>query len=156
MPRSNNIWDRVRKPDPEDSKSCWIWVGASHSMGYGSFGRKLAHRVVYEAVKGPIPPGLDLDHICHIKKCVNPDHLRPVTHKQNHENHDGARVDSKSGIRGVYWVEHAKSWRVQVRHHQKQHHIGYYKSLEEADQAAKDARNRLFTHNNRDREDFSE
>jgi hypothetical protein len=58
-------------------------------MGYGHRYMKwlgkvlLAHRVSYELVKGPIPEGLHLDHLCRTPLCVNPDHLEPVTHREN-------------------------------------------------------------------------
>ena len=75
------FWDRVDK-----SKECWIWL-ATPSRKYGQFytgeGRVCAHRYAYELLKGPIPPGLTLDHLCRNKKCVNPDHLEPVTGREN-------------------------------------------------------------------------
>ncbi len=70
---------------------CWRWRGASDPKGYGRVGRmingkavtKLAHRVVYEAWVGAIPEGLQLDHLCRNHACVNPDHLEPVTQREN-------------------------------------------------------------------------
>jgi HNH endonuclease len=67
--------------------SCWIWQGGTQSQGYGrmSVDGKLvpAHRHYYEATKGPVPIGLQLDHLCHEPSCVNPDHLEPVTSTEN-------------------------------------------------------------------------
>jgi len=66
---------------------CWIWTGARDEDGYGrvwangTTGR--AHRVIFEALKGAIPEGLVLDHLCHTPSCVNPDHLEPVTIREN-------------------------------------------------------------------------
>lgn len=66
---------------------CWEWVGGLNSNGYGKM--KLgkasagAHRVVYEMHRGPIPEGLHLDHLCRKPDCVNPDHLEPVTNREN-------------------------------------------------------------------------
>jgi hypothetical protein len=51
--------------------------------GYGTYKRRYAHRVVYEAAKGPIPEGLHLDHLCRTPPCVNPDHLEAVTPYEN-------------------------------------------------------------------------
>jgi hypothetical protein len=61
------IWPRL----VPGSGDCWIYTG-SVSDGYGGYGGKLAHRLVYEELVGEIPPGLDLDHLCLVKLCVNP------------------------------------------------------------------------------------
>lgn len=64
---------------PGEPDECWIWRGeVSVYWGYGLFGRKRAHRVIYEKLVGPIPHGLVLDHLCRVKLCVNPAHLEPV------------------------------------------------------------------------------
>jgi len=67
--------------------NCWEWIGAKQSGGYGSFGiyceMKLAHRLSYEHWIGKIPEGLQIDHLCRVRHCVNPDHLEPVTNKEN-------------------------------------------------------------------------
>lgn len=66
---------------------CWVWQGAkTHTkiLIYGAFKRNiLAHRYSYEFYKGPIPEGLELDHLCRNTLCVNPEHLEAVTHKEN-------------------------------------------------------------------------
>lgn len=66
---------------------CWEWTGAKTRGGYGHLkvkGKNLrAHRVVYEWLVGPIPPGTELDHLCYNVGCVRPDHLQPVTHREN-------------------------------------------------------------------------
>lgn len=66
---------------------CWEWRGSVSSSGYGVIGsrsrRKYAHRLLWEAYRGPIPPGLELDHLCRNPLCVNPAHLEPVTHHEN-------------------------------------------------------------------------
>lgn len=66
---------------------CWDWVGTVNPNGYGLFwnGQRVvpAHRWTYERTKGPIPKGLQLDHLCRNRKCVNPDHLEAVSHKEN-------------------------------------------------------------------------
>lgn len=67
---------------------CWKWGAVVHTRtGYGRFwldGRQaLAHRVAYELFVGPIPAGLQIDHLCMVRDCVNPDHLEPVTARTN-------------------------------------------------------------------------
>lgn len=67
--------------------SCWRWCGAVTGSGYGhlSIDGELvkAHRFVWEITHGPIPPGLEIDHLCRVRNCVNPDHMELVTHKEN-------------------------------------------------------------------------
>lgn len=64
---------------------CWEWTGVRTSDGYGQiYGRmQMAHRVMYELLVGPIPEGLELDHLCRNPWCVRPDHLEPVTTREN-------------------------------------------------------------------------
>lgn len=66
---------------------CWIWQGSRnrYDYGYTRIGTEtpLAHRFVYVEYKGAIPGDLDLDHLCRVHACVNPDHLEPVTVKEN-------------------------------------------------------------------------
>lgn len=72
---------------PEPNTGCWLWNGEITLWGYGHLsyaGRKLrAHRVSYELFKGPIPVGLEIDHLCRVRCCVNPDHLEAVTRSAN-------------------------------------------------------------------------
>jgi len=66
---------------------CWEWTAGRNPDGYGHFRvgntQRKAHRVVYELMIGPIPDGLDLDHLCRNRACVRPDHLEPVTRGEN-------------------------------------------------------------------------
>jgi hypothetical protein len=62
---------------------CWTWTGCVNSKGYGCVGldgkTQLTHRVAYTLCRGPIPEGLQIDHLCRNVRCCNPCHLEPVT-----------------------------------------------------------------------------
>lgn len=71
----------------DPSTGCWLWTGAQSGPGYGSVvheGRNTTpHRAVYRILRGEIPEGLELDHLCRNRLCCNPEHLEAVTHKEN-------------------------------------------------------------------------
>lgn len=71
------FWEQVEK-----SSGCWVYTGYLND-GYGYHGGKLAHRLSYEELVGPIPEGLEIDHLCRNPPCVNPAHLEPVTRAEN-------------------------------------------------------------------------
>lgn len=77
----DRFWSKVRQTD-----SCWLWTGAT-SDGYGRFAHEgrtdVAHRLAWRALVGPIPDGLHIDHLCRVRRCVNPEHLEPVTCREN-------------------------------------------------------------------------
>src|SRR5688572_6777121 len=84
-PAAERFWAKVQRGDQE---SCWPWLGAKNPDGYGQFvwrGRKstLVHRIAYEELRGPIPEGLTLDHLCRNRGCANPWHCETVTHREN-------------------------------------------------------------------------
>lgn len=69
---------------PEPNSGCWLWLGMVNHDGYAMLtGRKRAHRVMYEREVGPIPKGLQLDHLCFVRSCVNPAHLKLATSEEN-------------------------------------------------------------------------
>lgn len=90
-PPSERFWSKVDKNGPLwNGVPCWLWTAATNGDGYGKFGgggtareQMGAHRWSYEALIGPILPGLELDHLCHNRLCVNPSHLEPVTTQEN-------------------------------------------------------------------------
>lgn len=87
-PVLDRLFEKVDKTD-----ACWIWTGATYRRGYGKMfiGSKAdgtakivaAHRIAYEHLRGPIPGGMTLDHLCRNVACVNPDHLEPVSMREN-------------------------------------------------------------------------
>jgi hypothetical protein len=62
---------------------CWLWLGKCDLDGYPHLDNRKAATVFYEAKNGPVPDGLELDHLCRIRCCVNPIHLEAVTHLEN-------------------------------------------------------------------------
>lgn len=88
MPKYRPAIERFQeKIFPEPNTGCWYWFAALDSKGYGQFwdGKKrvYAHRFSYIYLKGEIPSGLVLDHLCRVPCCVNPDHLDAVTQAVN-------------------------------------------------------------------------
>ncbi len=148
----NHLPDRIASKIDKSDSGCWLWTAGQNGAGYGQVHyegpAKRAHRVVYTLLVGPIPEGAQLDHICFNRACVNPDHLRPVTHKQNHEHLQGAYSNSKSGIRGVHWNKGRRKWQVEVVNAGRKHYGGRFHDLHEAELVARALRNELFTHNN--------
>lgn len=110
--RVNRLIERSWKYiHPEPNSGCWLWAGSVDKDGYGKmFGRPMLymHREFYALAKGPIPPGMVIDHLCRTPACCNPEHLEAVTRKTNTRR---GRVPRAAGrcknghvvaIRGLY------------------------------------------------------
>lgn len=126
------FWSKVEKTD-----ACWVWIAAKQK-GYGTIladGRlQRAHRISFEWAQGPIPDGMFVDHLCHNRACVRPDHLRLATPKQNNENSTHANLTS--GHRGVTWDKRRGKWKVHLSHNNRTVNGGRFDDLTEAIDAA--------------------
>ena len=166
-PLEERFWEKVDKFGQQD---CWIWRGATAQPTNGNHvkpqiygkiagprtpsGRTiwLAHRLSWVMKNGEIPEGMLVDHKCHNTLCVNPAHLRLVTPKQNSENRSGSAITrNSSGKRGVRWNPQAGKWHAYYSHNRRSHFVGLFDDLDAAAEAARQARNKVFTHNDADR-----
>lgn len=93
-PPVERFWPKVNKNGPipdyrPDLGPCWLWTASLRWNGYGHFstgvGSKstVAHKFCYELLVGPVPKGMQLDHLCRVRHCLNPQHLEPVTQRTN-------------------------------------------------------------------------
>src|SRR5690606_6771721 len=130
---AERFWAKVEK-----TADCWVWTAASTS-GYGVFRldsrNYQAHRLSFAWQNGAIPDGAEVDHTCFNRSCVNPAHLRLLDHQANGQNRARANSNSKSGIRGVYWVEARNGWMAAASINDEIHRMGPFPTTKEAEQA---------------------
>lgn len=90
--------ERLVEQDRGFTSRCWIWQGTVTSSGYGQIWDvqarrvRVAHRFMWEEANGPVPEGLELDHLCRVRNCVNPAHLEPVTRRENVHRGSASKV----------------------------------------------------------------
>lgn len=94
-PKVRSLKERFDAKWVEDESGCWLWTASITKSGYGVFThhaglgkrgygkQQRAHRLAWELYRGPFPEGLQVDHLCRVRHCVNPDHLEPVTAREN-------------------------------------------------------------------------
>lgn len=103
LPRGSSVLDRLMFRTALLPNGCWEWRGARNPKGYGnirvdSYGpAKSAHRVAYAEMVGPIPGGLEIDHLCRNRACINPQHLEAVTRTTNIRRVDQRKAVCKNG-----------------------------------------------------------
>ena len=104
MAAEERFWSKVDKD--QIGTGCWVWKAFKDRHGYGKFWdgtrlpsgnprKVLAHRFAYELLVGPIPDGLQIDHLCRNRSCVNPAHMEPVTSGENVRRGNSPRLSGE-------------------------------------------------------------
>jgi hypothetical protein len=106
------ILGKVVKEDRGHASPCWLWQGDLTESGYGKGVNRLlggnfrVHRGAYETFVGPIPEGHEIDHLCYVRNCCNPEHLEAVTPEQNK-----ARMIERRGLSQNPKSAYMREWR---------------------------------------------
>ena len=98
----HRLWARIERRGPEE---CWPWRGGYRTNGYGMFAvrrdgrwtQTTAHRAAYEASRGPVPDGWEVDHRCRNRGCCNPAHLDAVTLRENRARRNAHKTTCRHG-----------------------------------------------------------
>lgn len=120
------ITERFESKIIKTESGCWEYDGTHNQIGYGIFypERKspiVAHRFSYELYIKEIPEGLFLDHLCRNRGCINPEHLEPVTHKENVNRGLRTKIicEHGNGISNCYSVNCNKKYRKNLTQRRK-------------------------------------
>lgn len=94
--------ERILRRVQVDDRGCWIWQRYIDRHGYGATGWKgkkmwLAHRAAFDAFKGAIPDGHEIDHLCGTKSCCNPEHLSAVLRADHAKRHSSLYTHCVNG-----------------------------------------------------------
>lgn len=133
MTPTERFWTHVDKQGPDE---CWLWNSDAVNKGYPYFQvdkkRTYGHTFSYELHVGPIPEGLEIDHRCRVRRCVNPAHLRVATRQQNQANTPGW---GRSRFKGVSWHSAGQRWQVHLKVGTRRLYLGLFTTELEAAQA---------------------
>ena len=144
--RGATVAERLAIYGQSDDNGCVVWTGSVNASGYGIIrinGRNIgAHRVAWRLANGPIPRGMQIDHACHNRRCINVAHLRLATQCQNHWNLRGAARSSATGVRNV--KRDGSGYRVVITKNHRRYNFGTYQTMAEAKHVAADKRRELF------------
>ena len=128
------FWAKVDK-----SGDCWEWTAAKSVDGYANFWYRnawlRAHRVSFEWANGPIPTGMQVDHMCRNPGCVRPTHLRLASNAMNAQNRSQTYANNSSGARGVSWRKSSQKWMAYATLNYKRTYIGEFADIEDAKSA---------------------
>lgn len=138
------FWSFVTKE--VNAQGCWKYDGHQHiRTGYVQCPRHpgansiLSHRVAYFLATGDKAEGLHIDHICHVKWCCNPEHLRAATRGENMQNLREGSAWGQTRVRNVYFspdLNAKKPYRVKLKKDGKEMRFGYFATLAEAEAEA--------------------
>lgn len=103
----------LAKTQPEPNTGCLLWTAGLYDNGYGQHLGRRAHRVAYEMAIGDIPDGMQIDHRCHTPSCVNPEHLRICSSRQNQHNRRPPKT-SRARFKGVRWDKERRKWKAVI------------------------------------------
>lgn len=142
-----DTWQEALDNRVQGDGECLTWTGAKNQHGYGRTkvqdgGLRVVHHLAWERERGPIPEGMEIDHVCFNRACVRLAHLRLATKSDNARHRQGAQPNSKSGVRNV----HARNgrWVVRLKSKGVHHEFGTYDTIAEAEKVAIRARREMF------------
>lgn len=125
---------------------CLEWTGSKNGKGYGRIRindrLEMVHRVAFEMTGTPIPEGMEVDHTCFNRACIEPKHLRLANRAQNTQYRRGAQPNSKTGIRNVH--HNNGKWYVRLKVQQKNRVWGPFETVDEAKAEASRRRSEFF------------